>query len=79
MENQYTPHLLLTDEEIKELICKLNVDIYELKKIYYEKILYMEEDLYLLKRHFCPEKFQQLNVSSHQILGLCDAPLTTED
>lgn len=64
-EKRQAPHQKLTDEEVKELICELNVELYEIKEHFLEQMELVESHLYRLKRHFCPEKFEEMKVPAN--------------
>jgi len=58
METRQAPHQKLEEQEIKDLICSLVTESYELRIKFNE----IELKLNSLKRHFCPEKFQEVKV-----------------
>jgi hypothetical protein len=62
MESRQAPHQQLTEEEIKEIVCDLTVELHEIKEHFLEQLEYVESMIYKLKRHFCPEKFQEVKV-----------------
>lgn len=70
MKTKQCEHLMLTEEQIKDHICDLTVELHqfkneldEIKDMLEDQIENMEKRLYLLKRHFCPEKFQEMQIS----------------
>lgn len=70
MQSKPCEHLKLTDEQIKGLICEMTTDLHSFKEemqsafeLLEEQIEFMEEKIYRLKRHFCPEKFHEVQVS----------------
>lgn len=72
MKSRQAPHQQLTDEEIKEIISDLVVEVHEIKEHFMEQIETIECYLYKLKRHFCPEKFQEMSVSMQDLNELLD-------
>lgn len=70
MKSKPMEHLKLTDEEVKLLVCELSIELYEMKQHFLEQLEAAESYIYQLKRHFCPEKFQEVEVSSYDINDL---------
>lgn len=67
MKSRQSEHEKLTDEQIKELVCDLTVELMEIKQSFLEQIETAESYIYQLKRHFCPEKFQTVEVSGEDL------------
>lgn len=63
METYQAPHQKLSDEQIKEYICDLVVELHEMKLHFIEQMESAEAMLEALKRHFCPEKFHMAKIS----------------
>lgn len=57
-ESHQAPHQKLTEEQIKEIISNICIDIFELKEFFKEQFEEVENKLRLLNRHFFPEKFK---------------------
>jgi hypothetical protein len=70
MKSKQAEHLKLTDEEVKELICDITVELHEIKQHFLEQLEVAESYIYQLKRHFCPEKFQEVQVSGQDLNDL---------
>lgn len=70
MESNPAPHFQLTEEEIKEKICNLCSTIDELKDYVNEVISLLDCELYDLKRHFCPEKFTEVQMTLEDLESL---------
>lgn len=70
METEQAPHEKLNEEQIKQMICDLQLDIINLESFCIESIYNIEQSIYKLKRHFCPEKFQVKKVSMGQMMEL---------
>lgn len=62
MESRQAPHQMLEEKEIKDIICLLVVQSKELRDEVNSKLQEIDEALNKLKRHFCPEKFQEVKV-----------------
>lgn len=63
------PHAKLTEEEIKKAVCEIVYDLQELREtcterhnMIAEQIDEIDTKLYWLKRHFCPDKFEEMQV-----------------
>lgn len=67
MESFPCPHQKLTDEQIKDFVCQLTTELHELKSSLNETIGELEEKVYLLKRHFCPEKFTTVQMNMGEL------------
>lgn len=70
MKSRQAEHKKLTEEQIKEHICDLTVELHHFKEdlresvsMLQDQIETMEQRIELLKRHFCPEKFMVMEVS----------------
>lgn len=61
-KRQQAPHEKMTEDEIKETICDLLVEVHELKESILEQIETMDAYITKLKKHFCPEKFTLVSV-----------------
>lgn len=72
METKQAPHEKLTDEEIKELVSDLTVEVYEIKQHFLEQLEVIESYVYKLKKHFCPEKFQIMSVSIKEMSDMME-------
>lgn len=72
MESTQAEHLKLSDDEIKLMICSLTTEVHKIKNIFLNTIEEVEDKIYLLKRHFCPEKFAELKVPIDCIKDLVD-------
>ncbi len=70
METHPLPHEKLTDEEVKDLVSELVIKNHELRSEVDDKLSEMGLILNKLKRHFCPEKFQQVMVSGADLSDL---------
>ena len=64
-----TPHAKMTEEEIKKAVCEIVYDLQELREtcterhnMIAEQIDEIDTKLYWLKRHFCPDKFETMQV-----------------
>jgi len=74
METKQCEHLKLKEEEIKNLVSEISVELYNFKEdlrssfeLLEETLQYTEEKIYRLKRHFCPEKFHEVQVSMNEL------------
>lgn len=67
MKSRQADHLKLTDEQIQELVCDLTIELHEIKQHFLEQLEAAESYIYQLKRHFCPEKFQEVQVSGDDL------------
>lgn len=72
METRPLPHKRLTEEEIKEKISSLCYELHLFKDRCLDNFSKMEYELYLLKRHFCPEKFHEMTVSMQDMSELME-------
>lgn len=70
MKSRQSEHQKLTDEEVKELVCDLTVELMEMKQHFLEQLEAAESYIYQLKRHFCPEKFTTVEVSGADLNDL---------
>lgn len=77
METHPLPHKKLTEDEIKQFVCDLTVQLHDIKDHLDQtvfdlknKIELCEDMIHNLKRHFCPEKFQQVMVSGADLSNL---------
>ena len=64
-----TPHAKMNEEEIKKAVCEIVYDLQELREtcterhnMIVEQIDEIDTKLYWLKRHFCPDKFETMQV-----------------
>lgn len=71
------PHAKMTEEQLKEAVCKIVFDMQELREtcierhnMIAEQIDEIDMQLYWLKRHFCPEKFESVQVPMSTISDL---------
>jgi hypothetical protein len=70
VETRPLPHEKLTDEEVKDLVSELVIKNFELRSEVDDKLAEIGLILTKLKRHFCPEKFQQVSVSGAELSEL---------
>ena len=68
-KTEQTPYAKMTEDEIKEAVCKIVNDMQELREtciernnMIAEQIDEIDTQLYWLKRHFCPDKFETVQV-----------------
>ena len=67
MKSYQSPHEELTEEQIKEIVSHLTVEIRELKEFFDEQLEYLTSCAYKLKRHFCPDKFTTMELKVSDI------------
>ena len=62
MEIKQAPHQTLEEQEIKDIISSLVMQSDLLRDKINQELDVIDNYLYKLKRHFCPEKFQEAKV-----------------
>lgn len=62
METRQAAHQTLEEQEIKDLISQLVMQSDLLRDKINNELDEIDKHLYKLKRHFCPEKFQEVKV-----------------
>lgn len=70
MESSPSPHEKLSDDQIKEYVCDITTELHKLREDFNSTIYDLEQKVYLLKKHFCPEKFVTVKMNLSELSDL---------